>query len=83
MAMQSVFPSPIYMFDEVDAHLDEVNLKRLGELLKDKAKGSQMIVVSLKDVMVSIADRLIGVYLEDGMTKAVGYRPRLEVSQSA
>ncbi len=83
LAMQSVFPSPIYMFDEVDAHLDEVNLKRLGELLKDKAKGSQMIVVSLKDVMVSMADRLIGVYLEDGMTKAVGYRPRLEVSQSA
>ena len=44
------------MMDEIDAHLDVVNSQKLAELLKSKSKGSQFIIVSLKDVTISRAD---------------------------
>ncbi|RMH09413.1 MAG: hypothetical protein D6699_00055, partial [Aquificota bacterium] len=62
-------PSPFYYFDEVDAHLDEENARRVGELIKERSKKAQFIVVTLREVLASFADRLIGVSSRGGVSK--------------
>ncbi len=80
LAIQSVFPSPFYLFDEIDAHLDVVNAERLADLLKERAESSQIILVTLKDSMVSRASLVYGVYMTEGVSQVIRYRPGLEVS---
>jgi chromosome segregation protein len=59
------------MMDEIDAHLDVVNSQRLAELLKSKSKGSQFVVVSLKDVTIARADTVYGVFIQQGVSQVV------------
>ncbi|MDW8033512.1 MAG: AAA family ATPase, partial [Nitrososphaerota archaeon] len=68
-AMQKLFPAAFYIFDEPDAHLDYVNIDRMTDLLKEVSKDSQIIVISLRDVVVSKADRVIGVYVKKGSSR--------------
>lgn len=68
-AIQDYKPSPFYYFDEVDAHLDEANAKKVGELIKEKSKNAQFIVVTLREVLASFADKLIGVSARGGISK--------------
>lgn len=67
-AIQDYKPSPFYYFDEVDAHLDEVNARNVGRLIKEKSKEAQFIVVTLREVLASFADRLIGVSARGGVS---------------
>ena len=71
LALQAIHPMPFYMFDEIDAHLDVVNTQKLAELLKERAKGSQFIIISLRDVTISRADRIYGIYIQNGVSQAV------------
>ncbi len=68
-AIQEYKPSPFYYFDEVDAHLDEANARKVGELIKEKSKSAQFIVVTLREVLASFADRLIGVSARGGISR--------------
>jgi chromosome segregation protein len=71
LALQAIHPMPFYMMDEIDAHLDVVNSQKLAELLRTKSKGSQFIVVSLKDVTIARADSVYGVFIQDGISQVV------------
>jgi len=71
LALQAIHPMPFYMMDEIDAHLDVVNSQKLAELLKSKSKGSQFIVVSLKDVTIARADVVYGVFIQEGVSQVV------------
>lgn len=71
LALQAIHPMPFYIMDEIDAHLDAVNSQRLADLLKAKSKGSQFIVVSLKDVTISRGDAVYGVFIQDGVSQVV------------
>jgi chromosome segregation protein len=79
LALQAIHPMPFYMMDEIDAHLDIVNSQRLAELLKAKSKGSQFIVVSLKDVTIARADSVYGVFIQEGTSQVVAL-PMQEVN---
>jgi chromosome segregation protein len=79
LSIQSVYPSPFYLFDEIDAHLDALNAERLSELLKERSKKSQIILVTLKPSMMTHASAIYGVYNEDGLSKVIRYRPGVEV----
>ncbi len=68
-AIQDYKPSPFYYFDEVDAHLDEANARKVGELIKEKSKEAQFIVVTLREVLASFADKLIGVSARGGISR--------------
>lgn len=68
-AIQDYRPSPFYYFDEVDAHLDEANARRVGELIKERSKKAQFIVVTLREVLASFADKVIGVSGRGGLSK--------------
>ena len=49
LALQKLNPSPFYLFDEVDAHLDAPNAAKLSKIIKERSIGSQFLMVSLKD----------------------------------
>ncbi|MEM1550857.1 MAG: chromosome segregation SMC family protein, partial [Candidatus Bathyarchaeia archaeon] len=72
-ALQEFSPASFYLFDEIDAHLDAAHVEKLGELLADEAskKNLQFIVISLKPEMVSKADRVYGVYNQNGISHVI------------
>ena len=70
-AVQSLFPAPFYMFDEIDVHLDPYNSERLANLLKEQSAASQLIVLTLRDVIMDRAGRLLGVYIQEGVSRIV------------
>jgi chromosome segregation protein len=74
LALQSLKPSPFYLMDEVDAHLDAQNTERLSKILVERSKTSQIIMVTLKDSTVSKATLIYGVYPRQGVSQVVKYR---------
>ena len=79
LAIQAVYPSPFYLFDEIDAHLDPINAGKLADILKEKARESQIIIVSLKDLVISKASLIYGVYNQNGVSKTIKYQPGMEI----
>jgi chromosome segregation protein len=79
MAIQAVFPSPFYVFDEVDAALDNVYSGKMAEILAERSAYSQIIMVSLKDSVVSKASTVIGVYMSLGCSRVLRYTNPMEV----
>lgn len=75
LALQSLKPSPFYLFDEVDAHLDAQNTERLSRIIAEKSKISQMIVVTLKDAIVAKAQMVHGIYPRSGISQVIKYKP--------
>ncbi len=71
MALQGLTPADFYIFDEVDAHMDVAYTVALAELLKEMSKKTQIIIVSLKDVLAEKADQLIGVYIDRGESRII------------
>lgn len=74
-AIQKYMPAPFYAFDEVDMHLDGINVERLAEMVRKQAQDTQFIVVSLRKPMIESADRTVGVTQKDkGITKVTGVK---------
>ena len=76
LALQKLKPSPFYLFDEVDAHLDAPNAERLAKILEERAKESQFIMVSLKDSVVQKAKLIYGVFPKNGVSHVVTYKDK-------
>jgi len=70
-AIQRYKPAPFYLFDEIDAHLDDANVKRVADLIKEASTESQFIVMTLRDVMMANAERIIGVFMRNGVSRVV------------
>ncbi|MHA2059341.1 MAG: hypothetical protein ACW976_00990 [Candidatus Ranarchaeia archaeon] len=68
-AIQDYRPAPFYILDEVDASLDDVNSDRVAALIHSLAKNNQFIIVSLRDVTIAKAERLIGVVSQQGRSR--------------
>lgn len=67
-----VKPSPYCLLDEVDAPLDDANVFRYNDLVKEMAKRSQIIVVTHNKYTMEVARRLYGVTMEEkGVSKMV------------
>lgn len=67
-----VRPSPYCLLDEVDAPLDDANVYRFNDLVKEMAKRSQIIVVTHNKFTMEVASRLYGVTMEErGVSKMV------------
>lgn len=76
-AIQRYMPAPFYAFDEVDMHLDGLNVEKLSDMIKHQAKDTQFIVVSLRKPMIESANRTIGVtQKEKGITRVTGVKLR-------
>ncbi len=68
-AIQMHSPASFYVFDEIDAALDDVNANNVANLISELAKSSQFIVVSLREPTSRKADLLLGVSSQDGLSK--------------
>ena len=64
-------PSMVLLMDEVDAALDEVNAKRVAELLKEISKTSQVIAISHRVEFQKVADHFVELR-KNGSYTAVG-----------
>ncbi|MFW9982051.1 MAG: chromosome segregation protein SMC [Candidatus Thorarchaeota archaeon] len=70
-AIQMYSPASFYIFDEIDAALDNVNAHNVALLISEMSKNSQFVVVSLRDTTVRKADLLVGVSNQDGISRIV------------
>ena len=69
-------PTPIYVMDEIDAALDFRNVSIVANYIKERTRDSaQFIIVSLRNNMFELADRLVGVYKVNDQTSSVTIDP--------
>ena len=74
-ALFRVRPSPFYFLDEVEAALDDVNLHRFLDMVREFKKESQLILITHQKRSMEIADILYGVSMqEDGVSRVVSKR---------
>ncbi|HPM71805.1 MAG TPA: AAA family ATPase, partial [Spirochaetales bacterium] len=74
-ATYMVRPSPFCFLDEIDAALDEQNVIRFVNLLREFGRTSQFIVITHNKKTVTCADALLGVTMEEsGVTKVIAVR---------
>lgn len=67
-----VKPSPFCLLDEVDAPLDDANVVRFNDLVREMAKRSQIIVVTHNKHTMKVNNKLYGVTMEEkGVSKMV------------
>lgn len=66
LALLQFKPAPMYILDEVDAALDLSHTQNIGQLIKTRFKGSQFIVVSLKEGMFTNANRVFRTRFQEG-----------------
>lgn len=65
-------PSPFCVLDEVDAPLDETNVGRLAEMLKDMSSETQFVIVTHSKRMMTAMDLIYGVTMQEpGVSKLV------------
>ncbi|MBW3003685.1 chromosome segregation protein SMC [Candidatus Woesearchaeota archaeon] len=64
-AIQEHEPHSFYVLDEVDAALDKHNSEKLAKLIRKYCDYAQYIVVSHNDAMISEADNLYGVSMNE------------------
>ncbi len=70
-------PSPFYIMDEVEAALDDTNLRRLIGLFEQLRAQSQIIIITHQKPTMEVADALYGVTMQDdGITAVISQRMR-------
>ena len=74
-AIQEHEPASFYVLDEVDAALDKHNSEKLAKLIRKYSEKAQYIMISHNDNVVSEADILYGVSMnEDGVSQVVSLK---------
>lgn len=65
-------PGPICVLDEVDAPLDDANLGRFLDLIKEISDRTQFLIITHNKITMHAVDRLIGITMqESGVTTAI------------
>jgi chromosome segregation protein len=68
-------PSPFCVLDEVDAPLDEANVKRFVSLISEMAEHTQFIVITHSKLTMQHADQIFGVTMQEpGVSKIVSVK---------
>ncbi|KAM6442784.1 structural maintenance of chromosomes protein 4 isoform 2-T3 [Liasis olivaceus] len=80
-ALHHYKPTPLYFMDEIDAALDFKNVSIVAFYIYEQTKNAQFIIISLRNNMFEIADRLIGIYKTYNTTKSVATNPKVIASK--
>ena len=82
-ALLKVRPSPFVILDEIDAPLDDSNVGRYCEVLREFAESSQFIVITHNKGTMEAADILYGVTMQEpGASTLIGIRLRDAIAQA-
>lgn len=74
-AILKMKPSPFCILDEIEAALDDANVKRYADYLKDFSKETQFIIITHRKGSMEVADTLYGVTMqEQGVSKLVSVK---------
>ncbi len=73
-AIQEYNPASFYLFDEVDAALDKTNSEMLSKLIAKYSGRAQYIVISHNDAVVSEAENIYGVSMQEGVSKVISLK---------
>ncbi|MFN8109837.1 MAG: AAA family ATPase [Thermoleophilia bacterium] len=72
MAIAMTSPAPFYLLDEVEAALDDSNLRRFLALVRKLSDHTQFLLITHQQPTVEIADTLFGVTMAgDGVSQVV------------
>ncbi len=68
-------PTPFCILDEIEAALDDVNVYRFADFLKEFTQKSQFIIITHRKGTMEIADNLYGVTMEEyGVSKILSVK---------
>ena len=70
-ALHAYKPTPLYVMDEIDAALDFRNVSIIANIIKERTRGAQFVVISLRNNMFELSSRLVGVYKTAHCTKSL------------
>jgi len=73
-AIQEYQPASFYLLDEVDAALDKTNSDLLSKLIKKYSDKAQYIVISHNDTIITEANTIYGVSMQNDISKVVSLR---------
>jgi chromosome segregation protein len=77
-------PTPFCLLDEVDAPLDEANVGRYNEMVREMSRTSQFIVITHNKRTMEVADALYGVTMEEpGISKTVSVKLSAQAGAAA
>ncbi|KAJ3336067.1 hypothetical protein HDU93_003717 [Gonapodya sp. JEL0774] len=74
-ALHHFKPTPLYVMDEIDAALDFRNVSIVANYIKERTRNAQFVIISLRNNMFELADRLVGIYKTENTTKTVAISP--------
>ncbi len=75
LAIFKARPSPFYVLDEVEAALDDANLRRLLGIFEELRDSSQLIIITHQKPTMEVADALYGISMRgDGVSAVVSQR---------
>ena len=74
-AIQELEPASFYVLDEVDAALNKRNSEKLANMIEAYSKIAQYVLISHNDNVISKADTLYGVSMDEhSMSKVVSLK---------
>lgn len=73
-AIQEYQPASFYLLDEVDAALDKTNSDLLSKLIKKYSESAQYIVISHNDQVITEADTIYGVSMQEAISKVISLK---------
>src|SRR5581483_2114612 len=77
-------PTPFCLLDEVDAPLDEANVGRYNEMVREMCRTSQFIVITHNKRTMEVADSLYRVTMEEpGISKIVSVKLSQQATAAA
>jgi chromosome segregation protein len=66
-------PAPFCLLDEVDAPMDDANVDRFCDLVKDMSKNTQFVIITHNRRTMAVCHQLIGVTMQEpGVSRLVG-----------
>ncbi|OGB89332.1 hypothetical protein A2625_04105 [candidate division WOR-1 bacterium RIFCSPHIGHO2_01_FULL_53_15] len=74
-SLMKIRPAPFCFLDEVDAALDEANIGRFTEMLKDFAAAAQILIITHNKRTMAAADNIYGITMEEpGVSKVISMK---------
>jgi len=74
-ALLKISPTPFCILDEIDAMLDESNVMRVGQLLKELSETTQFIIITHNRNTVQLADIIYGVTMgKDSVSQVISLK---------
>lgn len=83
-AIINIKPAPFCILDEIDAALDDANISKYAEYLRNLSKDTQFIIITHRKGTMEMADVLYGITMEEeGVSKVLSVKLSDSVSEKA